>query len=110
MLSSYAEVVESRFLTRWETVATLDRYHLWTEETINERFHGSQPAGIHALAVRIFRIRRPVTLPLTAEMSGCRSWIDLPASFDEQEVTPVLDDDAFALRLARLREVLDAGC
>ncbi len=110
VLSSYVEVVESRFLTRWETVAELDRYHLWTEETINERFHGSQPAGIHALAVRVFRIQRPVTFPLTAGMSGCRSWIDLPVSFDEQEAAPVLDDAAFALRLARLRGALDAGC
>jgi hypothetical protein len=108
VLSSYADVVESRFLADWQTVARLDAHHVWTEQTIKDRFNGSRPAGVHALVVRVFRLRRPLTLPLTAGMAGCRSWINLPASFDEQQADPVLDDVAFALRLTRLREVLDA--
>jgi hypothetical protein len=43
--------------------------------------------------------------PLTKEMRGGKSWIELPGDFAAHPSRPVLDDCAFAGRLAQLRAV-----
>jgi len=101
-LHYFADIVRHRFIERWEDVAGLNTFHFWTETTIREKFDWSRPPGLHCMVIRVHRLHRPVTLPITPMMSGCKSWIDLPVSFDAQQASPVLDDDAFAARLKQL--------
>lgn len=97
-LTSFAEAVEHRFLDQWPEVAALAPQHIWTEETVRERFLWSKPAGVHLIVVRVFRLQQAIELPLTPEMGGCKSWIELPLHFNEHAAVPVLDDSAFAAR------------
>lgn len=101
-LRYFAEVAHAAFLDRWETVARLDAFHFWTEAAVREKFDWSQPPGLHALVVRVHRLHDPVVLPLAPEMSGCKSWIDLPFDFDAHASAPVLDDAAFLQRKTEL--------
>ncbi len=102
-LRAFADVTHHTFLTDWAAVARLDPFHLWTEDTIRERFDWSKPRGMHAFAVRVHRLHTPITLPLTPEMGGCKSWIELPLAFDAHPSSPVLDEAEFAARAAPLR-------
>ena len=102
-LSAFADVTHHAFLTDWDAVARLDPFHLWTEETIRERFDWSKPPGLHAFVVRVHRLHTPITFPLTPEMGGCKSWIELPLAFDAHPSSPVLDEAEFAARAAPLR-------
>ncbi|MBW8782438.1 MAG: DUF1802 family protein [Verrucomicrobia bacterium] len=97
-LRFFADVVHAAFLDRWDEIARLDDCHLWTEATLRERFDWGKPPGLHALVVRVHRLREPVTLAVTAAMSGCKSWIELPVALDAAASEPVLDDEAFAAR------------
>ncbi len=101
-LRYFADLVHTAFLTDWSAVNRLDPHHLWTKATVRERFDWSRPAGLYALVVRVHKLTTPVTLPLTSDMAGCKSWIDLPVSFDAQPSAPVLSDTAFAALRAAL--------
>ncbi|ATC65377.1 hypothetical protein CMV30_16290 [Nibricoccus aquaticus] len=101
-LRYFADLAHTAFLTDWPAVARLDPHHLWTESTVRERFDWSRPAGLHVLVVRIHKLATPLSLPLTPDMAGCKSWIDLPIPFDAHPSAPVLSDAAFATRLSAL--------
>ncbi len=101
-LSCFARIVASRYLTAWEDVARLDPFHLWTEETVRERFQWSREPGVHALVVRVQRLDTPVLLTVTPEMGGCKSWIEVDVDPWSMPAAPALSDAAFADRRARL--------
>jgi hypothetical protein len=101
-LCYFAEVVRQAFLSDWAAVTRLDAFHLWSEETIRERFNWAQPPGLHAFAVRVHRLKLPALLEITPEMSGCKSWVDVPVDFAAHASEPVLDDKAFAKKLGIL--------
>ncbi|HEV8072488.1 MAG TPA: DUF1802 family protein [Opitutaceae bacterium] len=102
-LHYFAEVVQQVFLSDWAAVARLDAFHLWSEETIRERFNWAQPPGLHAFAVHVHRLMQPAPLEVTPEMSGCKSWIDVPLDFAAPASEPVLNDAAFAEKLEELK-------
>ncbi len=102
-LRYFAEVVQQAFLSDLAAVTRLDAFHLWTEETIRERFNWAQSPGLHAFAVRVHRLKQPALLEVTPEMGGCKSWIDVPFDFAAHASEPVLDDTAFAEKLATIK-------
>lgn len=101
-LRYFAEITQSTFLTDWTAVSRLDPSHLWTEATVRERFDWSKPTGIHAIIVRVHRLESPLTLRVTPDMSGCKSWIEIPFAFDAQPSSPVLTEAAFTARCSEL--------
>jgi hypothetical protein len=107
-LRYFADLVGTCFLDNWNAVAALDAFHFWTEAAVREKFEWDQPPGLHVLVVRVHRVHTPVTLKLTPEMSGCKSWIDLTPDFNSQPSSPVLDDAAFSLRGATIARALAA--
>jgi hypothetical protein len=90
-----ARLEAHRFITDPAELERLDPLHFWTRETVEERFSWSKPPGVHLLLVRVFRLLEPVQIEVTAEMAGCKSWVDLPLSFEDHPATPVLDDPVF---------------
>ena len=101
-LRCFAEVARHAFLSDWTAVARMDAFHFWSEDTVRERFHWAAPPGLHALAVRVHRLKHPVSLVPTPEMSGCKSWIELPLDFSAHPSEPVLNDRIFGARLGKL--------
>lgn len=101
-LRYFAEVVQTAFIDSWDAVLRLDTHHFWTEETLRERFDWARPAGLHALVVRVHTLAAPLSLPIDVSMAGCKSWIDLPYSFDAHTSSPVLSDAIFSRRVAAL--------
>jgi hypothetical protein len=102
-LRDFAEVVRQAFLSDWAAVARLDPFHLWSEATICERFNWAQPPGLHAFAVRVHRLVQPLPLEVTPEMSGCKSWVDVPFDFTAHASEPVLSDAVFAEKVEALK-------
>lgn len=105
-LTAYAEVADATFVADWAAVRRLDPFHLWTEDTVRERFAWSRPAGLHVIVVRVFHAAEPTALQVTPEMAGCKSWIDVPARFDAQTASPALDEATFAARRAAIQAAL----
>ena len=101
-LRYFADLISAPFLDNWSAVAALDPFHFWTEAAVREKFAWDEPPGLYAMMVRVHRLNEPLVLPLTPEMSGCKSWIGLPQVFSTLPSAPVLDDATFAQRVAEL--------
>jgi hypothetical protein len=99
-LKYFADVVRSEFVEDWARVEALDPHHFWTAETVRERFDWSASAGLHVIFVRVHALASPIEIPLSPEMGGCKSWIQVPVSFEAAPSRPVLSDTGFSAKLA----------
>jgi hypothetical protein len=88
-LTHFVEVVGVRFLDRLEDALALDRLHVWSEETVRQRFHYRTP-GLYVLNVRVYRARTPAELPENPAYAGCKTWVELDSEVEEQPADPVL--------------------
>jgi len=106
------EALWARTLSDWDRVAALEPFHVWTEETVRQRFdwegRGMSAGSIHVALVRVRTLRRPWEFPYEKKYGGCRSWVGLPDPPDgwDQGATYPLGDDAFASLAAKLDELL----
>jgi hypothetical protein len=96
----------------WKRIDSLDEalslagQHVWKESVIRERFDWSRRKDIHALAVRVYALPRPVIIPDSESYGGCRSWIQLDEPVSTDPATPVLNDRDFESRLGQFEKAL----
>jgi hypothetical protein len=68
--------------------------HLWSEETVRQRFFYRRP-GLYVLAVRVFEVTPAHELTETPEYAGCRSWVELEQELPTEPARPVLAGEEF---------------
>ena len=106
-LEFFAELVDWKFLESPEAISRLCGQHIWREEVTQERFEWGKSKSIYALALRVFRLPRPVTLPMRAEYGGCKSWVELDTAIPTEDAQPVLIDREFEVKLQRFHAALE---
>lgn len=74
----YVETLKIGLLTDWEEIRRLDSFHIWSEETIRERFEWSDKPGISYAVIRPRLLVGDLVLENNPKYGGCRSWVDLP--------------------------------
>ena len=91
-------------LTHWDRVASLEPLHIYSEQTVRERFAwqgtGMASGSIHVALVRIHELAEPWEFPYEAKYGGCRSWVNLPkppTDWQEAARTVISDADFHAL-------------
>jgi hypothetical protein len=104
-LRALAVVAGVGYLDRPEALAALADFHIWTEPTVLKRFHYRRP-GLWVLGVRVFARPEPWRIEESPAHAGCKSWVPLDALLPTEDLAPVLDDEAFARQMDRLRAVL----
>jgi hypothetical protein len=86
-------------ITEWEKVAALQPFHVWTEQTIRDRFAWNEESCLHVALVRVYKLpsEAPVwSFPYVPGYGGCRSWVKLPeegAALHESLVTVMPDGE-----------------
>jgi len=109
-ISHHGEAVWAKTLTDWDQVAALQDLHIWTEETVRQRFDwegkGMAAGSIHVALVRVRQLPSPWSFPYEKKYAGCRSWVDLPEPPEGGAGVPVIGDDAFAVIRERLDDLL----
>lgn len=100
-ITHHAEAAWAVTLTDWGKVAALDPHHIYSEQTVRDRFDwegkGMASGSIHVALVRVRELCEPWEFSYEPKYGGCRSWVNLPeppAGWRERAV-PVLDDVAF---------------
>ncbi|MBI4657281.1 MAG: DUF1802 family protein [Verrucomicrobia bacterium] len=106
-LDYFAEVVSWRRLESLAVAERLRGQHFWRDEVIRQRFDWGKEKNIHALAVRVCRLRKTVTLPMLPSYGGCRSWIELASDIPTEDASPVLSPESFAEKLGQFHAALD---
>lgn len=82
--------------------------HIWTDESVHQdrvEFRPRHP--LHVLVVRAHELPEPVNLPRVDAYGGCRSWLDVPVSWDGQG-RQACDDGHLAEVLARVEATVGA--
>lgn len=103
----FAELVAWKQLESLEMAERLRGQHIWRDEVIAQRFDWGREKNIHALALRIFRLKSAVERPMLPAYGGCKSWIELAEEIDTDGAQPVLCDAEFNDRLRRFNAALD---
>ena len=76
------QVTKAVTLSSWEEVQALDKQHIWTEETVRERFDwemkGMKGQSLHAAFVSTRILPEPFEVVYAKKHhGGCRSWLEL---------------------------------
>jgi hypothetical protein len=75
------KVTKALTLTDWEEVAALGDQHIWTEETIRDRFFwegkGMASGSIHVAYVEVEKLATSIVFSYAKKYGGCRSWVEL---------------------------------
>jgi hypothetical protein len=94
-LQHWVEVREVHQLQDLNQVLKLAGQHIWSEETVRQRFEYRQP-GLFVLLARVYAVPHALEIPLTPYYEGCRSWVELERPLAISDAVPVLNDVAFA--------------
>jgi hypothetical protein len=86
-------------------------FHIWNEKYINARMDYNPEKPLSIILLRVYRLNRTISVTLSPQQAGCRSWIDIQSlsleDFQDNIGKPVLSDDIFEERQSQLMEVLD---
>ena len=98
-LRAWAEVVASYEVTaaRRRSKRSLP-FHVWTREYAVKRFNWKPRHPLHVLLLRTYRIPRPVTIRVTDEYLGCKSWVDVERELPFEGTAVVSDAEFAAIR------------
>ena len=81
-IQHHVEVLFAVTLENWDAVAALLPYHIYTEQTVRERFDwsgkGMAAGSIHLALVKVSVLESPWRLEYEKRFGGCRSWVELP--------------------------------
>ncbi len=102
-ISEFAVVQEVHQLFAQAALERLAGLHIWSHETLVERFKYRQP-GLFLLLVRAYRLQEPLELADEPRFAGCRSWVELSRQLPTAGLEAVLDDAKFL----EIREKLHA--
>ena len=80
--------------------------HIWRDEVIAQRYEWGGEKAVFALATRVYRLPRPVDLPMLPAYGGCKSWVELEPDLDVANAQPVLSDSAFSEKLKSFEAAL----
>ncbi len=101
-ITHHAEALIAVTLTHWAQVEALAPWHIYTEQTVRERFDweckGMASGSIHLALVRIRELANAWEFPYQVTYGGCRSWIQIPGPPTgwRESAMPVIDDEKFA--------------
>ena len=102
-----AEVVGIHLLKSEKSLERLEGLHLWTETVLRDRFQWGAEQLIHALVLRVYRLKKACEIPCLPSYGGCKSWVELQEEIPHQGSEPVLSDSAFADQLLKVNRALE---
>jgi hypothetical protein len=104
-LQHLALVREVHELATEETTLQFAGLHVWSEATVRQRFHYRRP-GLFLLVARIYSRENAVCVDESAEMAGCKSWVNLPQPIATMGLLPVLSDVQFGAAVTAVRQAI----
>jgi hypothetical protein len=93
-------------ITDLALVKRLQGRHIWTEQTVQERFQFGREAGLHALVTRVYRRQAPERFAMHESYGGCKSWVELDHALSTEGLTPVLSDVEYSAQREGVLEML----
>jgi hypothetical protein len=106
-IAHYAVVTDVHEVCNEAQLARLAGQHLWSPQTISDRFHYRQP-GLFVMTVRVYEGAKPHVIPDSPHFAGCRSWVELPLELSTAGLQAVLSNEEFLCEREKIKRALDA--
>jgi hypothetical protein len=103
-ITHWAEVVRTWRIRDAALLERLAPFTIVDSENLITRYKFRADQALHLIAVRAFRLPHPVTIQVTPEYAGCRSWVSLDDEIDVDGSTAVLGEAELAAKV----EAIDA--
>ena len=81
----WVEVTAVQFLDQLDAALALEPHHIWSTETVRQRFHYRTP-GLYALTMQAYEMPATLVIPEHPAYAGCKTWVDLEEAIDEAGV------------------------
>jgi hypothetical protein len=104
-IDAMVQVERLGYIENESALTALESQHILTAETVLKRFHYRRP-GLWVLLARVWRGRKPYSIPVTPEHAGCKTWVKLDAPLSTSGLEPCCSDAAWSVRLKSLDVVL----
>lgn len=97
-ITHHAQALQAVTLTDWSKVSALFPHHIYSEQTVRERFDweakGMASGSIHVALVRVRKLPQPWEFTYQKSHGGCRSWVNIPAPPADwlENSIPVMDE------------------
>lgn len=88
VLPGLAVVTGWRFVEDEAGLAEYRGEHLWTDETVRQRFHYRKP-GLWAIRVGVYEATPARVVEERPEFAGCKSWVELGRELGTEGLEPV---------------------
>jgi hypothetical protein len=103
---TWAELTDLFEIAEPAQVEALAPFYCFSTQYAEERLRWKPRHPLLVMAVRAYRLKTPIELELRPEFGGCKSWLTLDEDVDPANLVAAIDDDAYAARIAEVREAL----
>lgn len=91
-ITHWAEVVRTWQVRDLETLHRLEPLVALDRATLDIRYKFRPDQAINVIAVRAWRLAKPVRVAMTEAYAGCRSWVSLDEEIDVDESVPAIGE------------------
>jgi hypothetical protein len=105
-ITHWVEVVKTWRVRDLELLYALAPFTVMDRENLDIRYRFREDQALHILAVRTWRLPRPVTIAMTPAYAGCRSWVSVDDEMDTEGSVAALSEEALARKVTEVAGVL----
>ncbi len=80
--------------------------HIWTDDYAHKRLHWRPKQPLTVALLRVYELQQAQSLPVLAEYSGCKSWVELGKEVALGDMTPALSDAEYENQADMVRSSL----
>lgn len=104
-ITHWCEVVRTWRVRELPRLYALEPFTVMNRETLDTRYRFRPDQAAHVIGVRTFRLPAPVTIRVTPEYAGCKSWVSIDDEIDVEGSQPVLANRDLDAKLAEVEAV-----
>lgn len=105
-ITHWAEVVRTWQVRDLETLHRLEPLVALDRATLDTRYKFRPDQAINVIAVRAWRLAKPVDVKMTEAYAGCRSWVSLDEEIDVESSVPALSEAALEEKIRSVDALL----
>ena len=108
-ITHWAEVVRTWQVRDLETLHRLEPLVALDRATLDTRYKFRPDQAINVIAVRAWRLAKPVDVKMTEAYAGCRSWVSLDEEINIDGSAAALNDSALQAKIESIDAMLSAA-
>ena len=87
-------------------LSRLSPFHIYNDDFFSQRLKWQPNQPLAVVIIRAFKMTPPVIIDAAAQYAGCKSWVELEVPVSLGELTPIVDDAAFAEKRREIEALL----